>query len=142
MTTNSLEKLKLSNSLLISNVAVYNNLYSLTNITSNATISLVNNQINIFACNTSTTAITISLPAISSLIGIDGTIDTQKKYIVNICDSTGGALLHNITINPGGFDTINTSSGSVVLNTAYQCCELFIISSTNWYMKPNNIVVG
>jgi hypothetical protein len=92
----------------------------------NSTPYTILNDDESIGVDTSTIAITVTLPQIST-IGLNN----YKKYF--IVDENGNAFTNNITINTTGGDTINGNS-SYIINTNYETVSLYSNGSSNWHI--------
>lgn len=95
--------------------------YTATSQDTTGTLLTVQGEEFVYVNNSS--AITITLPAISSFT------DDKKKY--HIIDISGTASTYNITISRGGSDTINGDT-STIITKDNQGISLVSISSTQW----------
>jgi len=77
---------------------------------------------NSIGVDTSTAAVTVNLPAIS----------TSGKKMYAITDITGNAGTNNITVNRGGSDLINGVT-SQTISAAYNTLTLLNDNSSNWF---------
>lgn len=95
-------------------------------ITASTTINVASSDgSKVYFCTaTSSSAVTVNLPAISTL--------DFPNLVINIKDAGFSAGTNNITVNAGGSDLIDGAS-SYVIDTNYESITLVNDGGTNWY---------
>lgn len=112
---------QITNGAIVNSTVTNNYVYSETAVASNTTIA-PSDSFALLSVNTSSVAITITLPAASG-------VSTGRLYVIK--DKSGNAGTHNITIKAAGSDTVD-GAATFVMTGGFQAVYVFSDGSSNW----------